>query len=103
MHVTSSPLVQQICDGMPQDSFSHDIRQQLNDYKSFDPENHLNNFQFKNGLLYYKDLLYMFQVDPFIFKFFKQDMIYHRSVILALIKPWNLFLVIFGGLKCGNW
>jgi hypothetical protein len=59
MHITSSPLVQQICDAMPQDSFSHDIKQQLNDYKSFDPENHLNNFQFKNGLLYYKDLLYV--------------------------------------------
>jgi hypothetical protein len=59
IHVTSSPLVQQICDAMPQDFFSHDIRQQLNDYKSFDPKNHLNNFQFKNVLLYYKDLCYV--------------------------------------------
>jgi hypothetical protein len=43
MHVKSSPLVQQICDAMLQDSFSHGI-QQLKYFQSFDLENHLNNF-----------------------------------------------------------
>ena len=40
IQVENSPLIQQICDAMSEDSFSHDIRK----YKSFDPKNHLTNF-----------------------------------------------------------
>ena len=57
--MVNSPLIQEICDAMSQDSISHDIQQKLSKYKSFDPKIHLNNFQFKEGLLYYKDLLYV--------------------------------------------
>ena len=35
----------------------------------------------------------MSQVDPFVSKFLKQNMIYHLLATLDFIKPWNLFLV----------
>lgn len=40
------------------DTFSFDI-QQLNSHGALDPNDHLNNFQFKDGLLYFKGLLYV--------------------------------------------
>lgn len=59
MQKETSPLIQQIYDAMPGDTFSCDIQQQLNNHKSLDSDDHLNNFQFKDGLLYFKDLLYV--------------------------------------------
>ena len=57
--MANSRVIQQICDAISQNSFSRDIKQKLRKYKSFDHENHLNNFQFKEGLLYFKDLFYV--------------------------------------------
>jgi hypothetical protein len=64
MHVISSALVQQNCDAIPQGSSSHDIQQQLKNYKSFDLEDHLNSFQLGDGLIYYKRSLYVSSGSP---------------------------------------
>jgi hypothetical protein len=55
----TSPRIQHICDVIPRDTFSCDIQEQLNSHGSIDSNDHLNTFQFKEGLLYFKGLLYV--------------------------------------------